>query len=496
MGMNDPERTTDRVDHARGKTHAWQAHLTAALTDAPDAVIAAALDGTIRYWNRSAVRLYGHRPEEALGSNVAMLVPAEARSEHAALCARVQGGEAFSGDVRRINREGERREVRLSAMPLVDDGGVVIGMLSIEQDVTAQRAEQREQAAATAALEALLAARTAALEESEQRMHACWDADPDGIVIFDEQMNLVSVNTAMEGLFGWPAAQLRSMTLSDLFERACFEGDAVSSLLRSDVNDPHRWPKELTGRRRDGSGFPASLYVRQVDHLAMFLAIVRDIGEERRLQEEIVRTATDEQLRIGLELHDGTQQELTGLGQLAEGLRDRLRDAGLTDACALAEKLAVGIAEANRHVRSLARGLLPTPVDAQGLLHGFQELAHWVEETAGIACRLESPGRLPVRDDTVAIHLYNIARESLSNVIKHSAATAVTLRLRAENGHLLLEIEDDGVGLGAHRIPGASGLGLRIMRHRCSLLGGRLQVGPGGAGGTSVSCRIPLAQRA
>ena len=71
---------------------------------------------------------------------------------------------------------------------------------------------------------------------------------------------------------------------------------------------------EISGRRKDGSIFPIQLSVNAVEGRDLFVGVARDMTEHKALQREIIDVAMLEQRRIGQELHDGTQQELTGLG--------------------------------------------------------------------------------------------------------------------------------------------------------------------------------------
>ena len=75
--------------------------------------------------------------------------------------------------------------------------------------------------------------------------------------------------------------------------------------------------------------------------------------------------------------------------------------------------------------------------------------------------------------------------------MKHGKARNVTLRLAAEDGHGMLSVIDDGLGIGEDR-QNSQGMGLNIMGYRSSMIGGRLEVKRNGARGTIVSCVFPL----
>ncbi len=215
-----------------------------------------------------------------------------------------------------------------------------------------------------------------------------------------------------------------------------------------------------------------------------------DITQIKSLQQEVASVAAVEQQRIGQELHDGIQQELAGLGLLAQTLCDILpsRAEASRD---LAQRLAQGIAAANERLHALARGLVPLPVDAQSLAPALAELARSTRETFALACLFE-PSRVRIPDADVATHLYRIAQEAVRNAARHSNADRITIRLAAPEGGVMLEVSDNGIGLPSPgRIQQGAGVGLRLMEHRCSLIGGRFIAESQPGGGTRIACILP-----
>ncbi|HLF10919.1 MAG TPA: ATP-binding protein [Gammaproteobacteria bacterium] len=193
---------------------------------------------------------------------------------------------------------------------------------------------------------------------------------------------------------------------------------------------------------------------------------------------------------MGQDLHDSTQQELTGLGLLAQNLSEALDARGASQESQLAAKLAVRISEANLHVRSLARGLVPVPVDAEGLMSALGELARSTEKNHGLSCLFEYSAPVTVADDNVATHLYRIAQEAVANAVKHARADAIAIHLERNEHGLELAVSDNGIGIEPRSIR-EEGVGLRIMEYRCGLIGGTLTVRRQESGGTVVTCTVP-----
>ena len=99
-----------------------------------------------------------------------------------------------------------------------------------------------------------------------------------------------------------------------------------------------------------------------------------------------------------------------------------------------------------------------------------------------------------VADDVVAMHLYRIAQEAVTNALKHARAKTITIRLEDRSREIGLEVLDDGIGIPEPPERG-KGLGLGIMQHRCTLAGGAFSVRRRSEGGTAVSCSVPRAAK-
>jgi two-component system CheB/CheR fusion protein len=104
---------------------------------------------------------------------------------------------------------------------------------------------------------------------------------------------------------------------------------------------------------------------------------------------------------------------------------------------------------------------------------------------------LEVKPSFHLNDDTVATHLYRIAREAVINANKHAQARQIVVKLeRPGQSQMVLSVTDDGVGVQIAR-NGARGLGFHIMNYRARLIGGQLKVESPEKGGTRVACYLP-----
>lgn len=215
------------------------------------------------------------------------------------------------------------------------------------------------------------------------------------------------------------------------------------------------------------------------------------VVERRRLQQEVVDAVWEQQRAFGQDLHDTLGQELTGIAMLADSLARKLGQRGAAEAGAVRE-LAQMLQQAKQNTRRLAKGLLPVEIDAEGLKAALEELAENTRERCGIEVLVKVHPALRVEDNRIATHLFRIAQEAVTNVVRHASAHHLTLSLsRSRSGSVELRIADDGRGMprSARRRP--RGVGLQIMRYRAQLIEAQLAIESGRSGGTEVVCRLP-----
>jgi len=109
-----------------------------------------------------------------------------------------------------------------------------------------------------------------------------------------------------------------------------------------------------------------------------------------------------------------------------------------------------------------------------------------------VPCHCTIDPELPAVGADGGAMLFRIVQEALTNIARHANATAVEIRALRNDDDLILEVEDNGVGIAFRQLSGQSTWGLRGMRERAHYLGGTLHVGNGTAGGTMVALRVPL----
>ena len=212
--------------------------------------------------------------------------------------------------------------------------------------------------------------------------------------------------------------------------------------------------------------------------------------EQVRLEREVLEISEGERRRIGHDLHDSLGQRLTAASMTTNAFISVLK----ADAPALAERgehLGRQLREAIAEVRSLSHGLAPVTLVDDGLIVALTSLAENTSRGGTVRCVFDCPGPVRIADAEIADHLYRIAQEAVNNALKHAAPSEIRIALECRDHALVLEVDDDGEGLG-ETMPPVDGIGLRVMRYRARLIDGDLGIGSPPAGGTRISCRVKL----
>ncbi len=329
------------------------------------------------------------------------------------------------------------------------------------------------------------------LAEREQRLSAILNTVVDGIVGVDRSGTVGEFNAAAERLFDCPAHKAIGQPLTRLLQPGPPRGDTrdLMQQLMQDASKPPR-ARLCEGVRTDGTLFPAEMVGAEVDHIGLYVLLVRDISQRRELERQIIETSTREQERIGQEIHDGLGQQLTAITLLAKTLAAKLDKAQRPEA-AQARQLAQQTEQTLRDSKGITQGLAPVGVAPEQLVDALTALADEVQRSTGVHCALIGAHRIPVTDSVMTAHLYRIAQEAVSNAARHGKPTRIDIRLEQRAHTIRLTVRDDGAWQDAPK-DGPGGLGLHIMGYRAGILGGKLSVSPQPKGGTLMLCEIPL----
>jgi signal transduction histidine kinase len=214
----------------------------------------------------------------------------------------------------------------------------------------------------------------------------------------------------------------------------------------------------------------------------------QDLRISHEREQENRRRIADERLRIARDLHDAVAHALVAINVRA-GVAAHLHpsedsDGTLTDIRAVS---AQALNDLRATLSLLREADDPAPTSPTlDLASTTQLLDHAKAAGLDVDADIELNGHtIPIAVEQAG---FRIVQESLTNVMRHSAASCARIRLRVEANALLIDVTDDGTG-GAS---GAPGHGLRGMTERAAALGGQVSAGPAERGGWRVHARLPL----
>jgi signal transduction histidine kinase len=224
----------------------------------------------------------------------------------------------------------------------------------------------------------------------------------------------------------------------------------------------------------------------------LFLSAV--MSEARRTAESLRNTSGNlinsqeqERRRISRELHDDLGQELAlAIARLDELIEESHPSAqpGLTD-------LSNQLSSISTTAREISHGLYPSQLEYVGLSSAVKRLCDEIGRGKRLAIHL-AVSRLPQLSPSISLCLYRILQEALHNVMKHSLANTVEVRLAVDDGRVLLRVVDDGVGFDlSHK---TEGLGLPSMRERVRSVGGTIEIASSPKTGTQIEVQVNFRQ--
>ncbi len=257
---------------------------------------------------------------------------------------------------------------------------------------------------------------------------------------------------------------------------------------------------ELTVRGAPGERLDART-ARDLQPLAgVVAAVVRLALLTTELEAARARTLAaraEERRLLRREVHDHLGPVLTGVALGIQGARNLLATGRTDTADRLLDELAGEVERGVQNVRSLARAFLPPQLEERGLASALEDLAARFD-SPGLAVRAEVEAAAATRlAAPVAVGLYSVAAEAVTNVHRHARATQCLVRLdgdgAGDDAVVRLQVVDDGIGIDPDRRPG---VGLRAVRERADELGCTARIGPGPDGGTLVEVTVPAREEA
>jgi signal transduction histidine kinase len=244
-----------------------------------------------------------------------------------------------------------------------------------------------------------------------------------------------------------------------------------------------------------------SRVIERTGQLTQALARLEGEVKERKLAEEQLRQLSvrlmslqdEERRHIARDLHDTTGQTLAAMKMTTALIQRAAIGPGLQRLLADLNQLTD---EAVRTIRTTSYLLHPPLLDEAGIASAAQWFVEGFAKRSGIRVQCEIPNKLVRPPRNHELVLFRVLQESLTNVHRHSRASAASVSLNIEGDHFLLEVTDNGAGIPEESLKrfreaaGEAGVGLVGMRERVHELAGRLEI-QSSPGRTAIRVTLP-----
>lgn len=268
---------------------------------------------------------------------------------------------------------------------------------------------------------------------------------------------------------------------------------------------------ESTGLHNKGNEFPIHLVVTRVNladgpaSIAFYTNVAERKKAEQALNESreqlknfashLQTIREEERVYISRELHDNLGQSLTALRidlyRIIKKLTDENAEKRFDILIKQAHDMILLVDSIIQTVRTIARELRPSALDDLGLLAAIEwQIGEFVKRS-GIRCKLSTTLKEIDIEKDYSIGVFRIIQESLTNILRHSKATEVSIKISEKEPETIVEIKDNGCGIKDSEINDPKSLGLLGMKERALLFGGEFFIKGERQSGTKITLKIP-----
>ncbi len=340
------------------------------------------------------------------------------------------------------------------------------------------------------------------LRENEEKYRIMFANNPQPMLIFDlETLRFIEINEAAIQHYGYSRQEFLSMTLIDLHLKEDIDELMKDiEMTRKNFNPGGSWRNV----KKNGE----VIFVEITSHSITFKEtkarhiIIKDITQRKEIEEELKNYAAhqhnireEERIALSREIHDELGQTLIAikfdLGMLKKTILKGVESNSNSDVMIKFGHIFNLVDNAIKNTRKVMTELRFEVLDMLGFIEAVNQHVNEFKERYQINCQIENSITNLKFNPQQSVELFRIMQEALSNVVRHSQATDVKIRLKTNKKTFSMEIIDNGIGFDKGQKVKSDSFGLIGMRERSLLIGGKLSITDNANKGTNVKIEIP-----
>ena len=468
--------------------------ISTAIEQTADSVMITDKNGIIEYINSAFLRITGYSRKEVIGKTPRILKSGRhSESFYKDFWEKILKGNTYRTKFINCKKNGELYIIERTVTPVENESGEITHFISTGRDVTEKERIEDE------------------LNKNSKLLQSFFQYSITPFVLLDKDFNFLLVNKPyakacqrdVSEFIGHNHFEFYPSDAKTDFEKVVNTKEAVRFIERPFVFPDHPewgvtyWNWSLT---------PILDKMGEVEFLVFTL---KDVTQQKRAIDEIksshkqLRTLyahlqkarEEERARIAREIHDSIGQGLTGLKMDLSLLENELaQQEDLSEREKLYGKIQTMytlLDDMIQSVRDVSAQLRPLILDSLGLVTAIEWQAEEFQKKTGLTCEYILPKEKVELNNDESTVLFRILQECLTNIIRHAKATKVSIKLEQNESHILLEVNDNGVGIDVNVVKEINSLGLLGMKERALVLGGSVDIWGKPGRGTIVTVKIP-----
>jgi len=450
-------------------------------------------DGSYKRINKAYAEMYGYPDTSTmmkeLSYNVKMLYshPEDRKNVQEIL---EKAGYMPPTEFELNRRDGEKFWALVGAKQVKDNAGKLLYLQAEHRDITSRKKLEKEMYSASLYARSLI------------------EASLDPMVTINAEGKITDVNLATERVTGFKRGRLIGSEFADYFvesEKAKEGYNIVFS--KGLVKDYPLTIRHKNGRTTDVL-YNATLFKNDKGDVQGVFAAARDITMRKKMEiklqnskklleklnQHLNEIRENERSAIALNLHDDLGQRLTALYLDIAWIKSRIG----VQSNPVRKKLEEMIREINgsiEGIKELSSFLRPTMLYDLGLVPAIISQLKKFEKQSGIKCYFYFDSEELNADKNISLIFYRIIQESLTNIVRHSGASAIDLSLKKLKNAIEMVIKDNGTGIDNEKVNSLTSMGLEGIRERVKSAHGEVSIKGEKGSGTTIIVTIPIKKR-